>query len=360
MSINLSELSIKPIEVSQTIPSYWYTEPSVLEFEFDSIFYTQWIYVGHRNQLLKNGNQLNIKIGNEPVLIIENDLGELKAFYNVCKHRGGPLCLRKGSKSVIQCQYHGWTYTSDGHLRGVPEFDRVELFDKKDFGLTPISVAEFQGLIFVSLAENPSKSFREFSAEIANDIAPIDLSKFSFIERVSYPVKCNWKIYIDNYLEGYHIPHVHPELNKLLDYRTYKTQVSKWHSLQHSNFKETESFYGTAADKAFYYFIYPNCMLNILPGRMQTNRVEPTGANSCIVHFDYFYDLEQYSANRIAQDKAYSESVQKEDEEICEQVQIGLGSKSYSQGRFSVKCEQGVYHFQSLIKQDFLKKLNVV
>ena len=198
------EFSNEPIERAKTIPSDWYTSQDFFQKEINKIFNANWVFATHKNQLELTG-EIRVKIGSEPVIIILNENQEIKAFYDVCKHRGGPLCLRKGTKSVLQCQYHGWTYTSDGHLRGVPEFDRVELFDKKDFGLTPIEIYEFMGLIFVNLNSSESRNDIQIIAdEVIKDIAPIDFSTYRFHKRVSYPINCNWKIYIDNFLEGYH------------------------------------------------------------------------------------------------------------------------------------------------------------
>lgn len=341
----------EPIEQAKTIPSTWYYDSSVFEHEKRTIFEHNWIFVAHKNRITQSSGFLKTMIGDEPILVIEQESGVIKTFIDVCKHRGGPLCLRKGSRSMLQCQYHGWTYTSDGKLRGVPEFDKVELFNKQDFGLTEIETVLFSDLVFVRLKQTEnSNDIQKTLTEIQREIHPIQVENYTFHSRVTYAVACNWKIYIDNYLEGYHIPHVHPELNKILDYRNYKTKLSDWHSLQYSNFKEDASLYGNPDQQAFYYFIYPNCMLNILPGRLQTNSIEPISPESCLVHFDYYYDINQYDDQKIKEDQEFSEFVQKEDEEICEAVQKRLKSSFYNQGRFSVKCEQGVWHFQQLIK----------
>ncbi len=358
----LSDLDIQAIERAFTIPSKWYVDEAFFKWEKQHVFSSNWVYATHRNQLKKNNGSLSLQVGTEPVLIFEHKSGAIKAFINVCRHRGGPLCLRKGSKDVLQCQYHGWTYTSEGELRGVPEFDRVELFDKSDFKLIELPVFEFQGLIFVKASTGSCfNNIHQTFSQIAEDLGNLSVSHFEFSERVSYPIACNWKVYIDNYLEGYHIPHVHPELNKLLDYRTYHTQTFEFHSVQQSGFREGESVYksGSDNDRAFYYFLFPNCMLNILPSRLQVNVVEPVDAQHCIVHFDYFYDRRFYDDARISADKEYADFVQKEDQEICEQVQRGLGSSTYNQGRFSVKQEQGVYHFQTLLKKNFKHLLDL-
>ena len=167
-----------------------------------------------------------------------------------------------------------------------------------------------------------------------------------------YSVACDWKVYVDNFLEGYHLPLVHPELCKTLDVSAYVTETFARHSLQHSPIRERGdgSVYGEG--DAFYYFVFPNVMLNVLPGRLQTNVVVPDGPGRCRVLFDFFYgDVDSPEAQaQIAADLAFSDAVQQEDIEICERVQIGLASRGYDRGRFSVECEAGVHHFQALLK----------
>jgi choline monooxygenase len=352
--IDKKDLRQEPIERASTIPSEWYTNPDFQQIEQQAIFSREWQLACHQSQIPEPGDSWCVTIAGNPVLVIRTPENEIRAFYNVCRHRGGPMAVKKGTTTVLQCQYHGWTYLTDGSLRGVPQFDRVELFDKKDFGLIPVAVAQWQGLIFVCLADEP-RPFELITDGITERFSPTDLSHMKFDERVVYLIECNWKVYVDNYLEGYHIPIVHPELAKLLDYRNYVTETAEWYSLQYSPFakKDGDNPYHAKDGEAYYYFIYPNFMLNILPGRLQTNIVEPVSAGRCRVIFDYFYaDPEQARASgTIADDMAYSDKVQQEDIDICELVQRGLGSKAYDKGRFSVERELGVYHFQSLIKR---------
>jgi choline monooxygenase len=155
---------------------------------------------------------------------------------------------------------------------------------------------------------------------------------------------------VDNYLEGYHLPHVHPGLNRLLDYRSYGTELADWHSLQSSPLDATDNFYGQG--EALYYFVYPNTMLNILPGRLQTNRVVPTGPQTCRVEFDFYYprDLDAAERERQARDQSFSDEIQAEDVQICEEVQLRLASGSYHAGRLNPKRETGVFHFHELLR----------
>ena len=390
--INPIDLEVIPIERSDTIPSAWYHDPQMLLIENAAVFSKEWQLVGHVNQLREPGSSICLAIADNPVIVIHDgtsnhegttahdelanhdgkavrnrtgpaasDFSHIRAFYNVCKHRGGPLSVKHGTRSVLQCQYHGWTYKSDGSLRGVPHFNHVELFDKKDFGLTPIRLSIWQGLIFVNLNEK-SPELSQVLDGIEQRIHPIDLRNMQYHTRTVDEINCNWKVYVDNFLEGYHIPIVHPELAKLLDYSQYVTEISEQYSLQYSPFSDTsaDNPYQAADGEAWYYFVYPNIMLNILPGRLQTNIIEPMGPDKCRVIFDFYYtDLAKAEASGLLEsDRKYSAEIQQEDIEICEQVQKGLRSNAYDKGRFSVERELGVWHFQSKMKKSLSKLMN--
>lgn len=355
------ELRQEPIERASTIPASWYTSPDILQLEREVLFSDFWQLAAHDSQIPEAGDVHHFEAAGNPLMLLRDAGDKVRAFYNVCRHRGGPVDVKKGTSSVLQCRYHGWTYKLDGSLRGVPQFNRVDLFDKKDFGLVPVERQAWQGLHFVRLNEGgPDKPDLENLLDgISNRIAPITLDDYKYCESRCYTVNCNWKVYVDNFLEGYHIPIVHPELAKLLDYRDYVTENARWHTLQHSPFREGENLYRSKDGQAWYYFVFPNIMLNILPNRLQTNVVRPLSAETTEVDFHYFYtDLESPDMQEmIAEDIAYSDKIQQEDIEICELVQRGLGSRAYHKGRFSVQREQGVYHFQSLIKEMFRKVL---
>lgn len=353
-------LQIVPLERSETIPSSWYTDARYHAFDQKAVFGKTWQYIGHETRLSKAGDYLSLQIAGHPVVVVRDKDGTLRGFYNVCRHRGGPLVMDGcGHTNMLQCKYHGWTYRLDGSLRGVPRFDRVDLFDKRDYGLVPVHVATWQGLIFVHLDENPTVLLDEVLDGIEARVAPIRLENKIFHQRVTYEVDCNWKVYVDNYLEGYHIPLVHPDLCNLLDYRAYITETHRYYSLQYSPFRSEDNLYQASDGEAFYYFVFPNIMLNILPGRLQMNAVLPLSSDRTQVLFDYYYDdvISKQALQTINDDLTFSDQVQHEDMEICEHVQRGLASRAYDQGRFSVECEAGVYHFQSLLKDTYRRAL---
>jgi choline monooxygenase len=349
-----ADLAPVPVERSETIPSLWYTDPRFHVLDQEAVFAATWQGVGHESMLDRPGSYFLATVAGDPVIVLRDRDGAIRAFYNVCRHRGGPLATEpSGCVNALTCRYHGWTYLLDGSLRGVPQFDRTELFDKRDFGLIPLRVETWEGFVFVAVS--PEEEVGRVLDGIAERIAPNRLTTKRLVRRLDYPVGANWKVYVDNFLEGYHIPHVHPELNRSLDYLSYRTELHPRYNLQHSPLKADNLYTGTGGGEAFYYWIYPNFMLNVLPHRVQVNLVTPEGPDACRVTFWYYYDRpdDPGQAARIEADVAYSDTVQREDREICERVQQGLRSRAYDRGRFSVEMESGVYQFQQLLKASY-------
>jgi len=348
------DLAIQPLEQAETIPASWYTDPRFHELDKEAIFSASWQQIGHLSKVQNSGDQLVANVAGNPIIAVRGQDGVVRAFYNVCRHRGGPLAMEDCSSRVLQCKYHGWTYLLDGSLRGTPKFDRTELFDRKDYGLVPVPFDTWEGLIFVNLTgEGPS--LQELMNGIRQRISPISVAGRKFARRVVYSVNANWKVYVDNYLEGYHLPFVHPELCNLLDYQNYVTETFQYYSLQHSPIQKKDNLYGSSDGPAYYFFVWPNFMLNILPGRLQTNIVIPSAHDKCTIIFDYYYDdvTSSKAQEMIEADIQYSDKIQNEDAEICEHVQRGLQSRAYHKGRFSPEMENGVYHFQTLLKQAY-------
>lgn len=352
--INSSDFEIHPIEVSETFPSLWNTDQEFHDLDLNAIILNSWQYAGHISELNEIGDYVVIEIANRSVVITRSSEKSVKAFYNICKHRGGPLVEKNGNQSRFKCMYHGWTYSLEGELKGTPEFDGVKAFDKCDYGLTEISLEIWQGLIFIHLGE-AHESISTKLTGIEERISPIQLSKLSLATQTVDTIKCNWKLYVENYMEGYHLPHVHPGLSKLLDYKSYKTEIFPNYSLQFSPFKDGDNIYSASDGEAYYYFIFPNIMLNILPGRLQVNRINPLDSGKCNVHFDYFYENPNSSTGKLMlqEDLSFSTEIQNEDIDICERVQKNLASGVYKSGRFSVKRELGVYDFQTHVKRAY-------
>lgn len=347
---NFAWTTSQTLEQAETLPAELYTSAEVYAREQRVVFANSWQLVAHVEQLAAPGDHVVAEVADVPLILVRGDDGELRALHNVCRHRAGPLatCDGRGAKA-LRCQYHGWTYTLSGQLRSAHEMNGAEDFDTNSICLPQAHLSVWRGLVFVSIDKAPALS--EVLAGIDERLGNSGFGHYKRHQHVSYSIAANWKTYVDNFLEGYHLPHIHPGLSKLLDYRSYQTETAPWYSLQSSPLDRVANFYGSG--EALYYFVYPNTMLNILPGRLQTNRIVPLAPDQCRVDFDFYYpdSDDEKELERRAQDLAFSDEVQVEDIVICERVQRGLASGSYHAGRISPKRESGVHHFHELIRR---------
>ncbi len=347
MTAHDDNLQARPLDQANALAARFYTDPAVLELEQRQVFSCSWQLAAHTGELASPGDHVVTEVASVPILMVRDKDNKLRAFHNVCRHRAGPLATCNGrGAGVLRCRYHGWTYSLDGQLRAAPEMAEARDFDVGSIRLPEVRVHAWHGLVFVALSESAPEFDAVFDG-VAARIEPVDIGRMSFQRRIEYVVECNWKVYVDNFLEGYHLPHVHPGLSKILDYRAYVTELSDWYSLQHSPMRDGEEIYG--AGDAWYFFVYPNTMLNVMPGRLQTNRVIPLGLNRCRVDFDYYYSAD--GAARSERDQSFSDEIQREDIAICEAVQRGLVSGSHVAGRLCPRREAGVWHFQNLLRE---------
>jgi len=337
----------------KTIPSSWYSDKKILKIEKENIFSKSWHLLGSIDQIPNEGDYLIKTINEQPIVIIKDKVGKVNTFYNVCQHRGCVLLEKDGNSKQIKCGYHGWVYELNGKLKAARGFDKEDLNFEK-LNLKSIEHYIWMNQIFVKL-QSDCNNLPKILEEIETIISPIKFDNYLFHFRKSYKIKCNWKVYMDNYLEGFHIPLVHPKLNSVIDYKSYSTKIFDNFSLQWCHINAESSPYKKTdnASKAYYFTLFPNILFNIAPGRLQTNIIEPINASSCNVYFDYYFENEE-DLESIQEDIFFSEEIQNEDIDICERIQTGLESDGFDQGVFSKKYETGVSHFQSYIE----KKIN--
>ena len=347
------------LENASTIPAAWYLDPRVAELERERVFGGNWIAVGSTDQVSEPGRFFTVELAGEPLVIVRGADLELRAFFNVCRHHAAAVAtLPCGTAQHLRCPYHGWTYGLDGTLKGAPEFAGVCNFDRAANGLVPLRVATWEHFVFVTLNEN-APALEHFLGDLPDRIAPLGLHNIHFFERRIYTLRCNWKVYVDNYLDGgYHVPHLHKGLNSVLDYKEYTIENGPHYCLQSSPMvsnKEHASFAATrTGDRAWYYWIYPNFMINIYEGVMDTNLVLPIAPDACLVQFDFFFtDVSESRRDYNSESIAVSDRVQEEDVDICESVQRGLRSRAYGAGRLSVRREAGEHLFHRLLASDF-------
>jgi choline monooxygenase len=349
------------LEEAYTIPAPWYLDSRVEQVEREQVFGRNWIAVGRLDQVAAEGQFFTVEIAGEPLVIVRGADGELRGFFNVCRHHAAAVAnVPCGSVQHLRCPYHGWTYGLDGALKGAPEFAGVCNFDRAANGLVPVRVAAWEQFVFVSL-DPQAPALEAFLGDLPARVGPLAIGKLQFFARKTYTLACNWKVYVDNYLDGgYHVPHLHKGLNSVLDYKEYTIENSERYSLQSSpmvSSQEHESFAATrTGDRAYYYWLYPNFMINIYQGVMDTNLVLPLGPDRCMVQFDFFFaDVSDGTREANAESMAVSERIQDEDVDICESVQRGLRSRAYEAGRLSVRRECGEHLFHRLLAGDLRK-----
>jgi len=348
------ELAAQPPGRATSLPARFYGEPAMVALDRRLVFDRSWQLVVHACQLRDAGDHVVADLAGLPVIAVRGGDGEIRVLHNVCRHRAGPIAQCDGlAAKSLRCRYHGWTYGLDGVLKSAPEMGTAEGFDVASIRLPQLQVRTWQGLVFACSGDDPPP-FEELVAGIEARLgADRGLAAYGHHQRTGYDIACNWKVYVDNYLEGYHLPHVHPALNRILDYRSYVTEVAGLHSLQWSPLESDGALYGNG--DALYYWLWPNTMLNILPGRLQTNRIVPLGVDRCRVEFDFYYPLDESSAARARReaDLGFSDEVQHEDLRICEDVQRGLASGSYVPGRLNPLRETAVLHFHELLRSAY-------
>ena len=348
-----------PLEKASTIPGGWYWDSEIDRLESRSLFRKCWLAVGRTDQVAEPGSFFTVEIAGESILVVRDKENTLRAFSNICRHRAARVtCKEHGKASFFQCRYHGWTYDLTGRLKGAPEFDGVVDFEREKNGLPAWSVETWGPLVFVHGGENPSP-LSELTGPLNEQTRGLGLEKMQFARRTVYDLKCNWKIFVDNYLDGgYHVNTLHPSLGGVINYKEYRTEIHGKSSVQISPLRARDVHIGDisvsavrSGDAAYYWWLHPNLMLNIYEGLMDTNIVFPMGPDRCRVVFDYYFsDANSPEKSRFIDDSiAVAHQVQLEDVDICEEVQHNLMSETYQTGRFSVRREAGGYHFHRLL-----------
>jgi len=336
---------------ASTLPSSLYSDPEVLGAETRNVFARTWQLIGRADQIARVGQYFTTTVAGEPVLIVRGKDDVVRALSNVCRHRAGPVAAGSGVKPVLQCGYHGWTYGLDGSLHATPEFEGVECFDRSEVALPRFRIELWANLLFVNL-DPAAPSLLEVLGDIVSRTAGRDFGAYQFAARKDWELNCNWKVYVDNYLEGYHIPIVHPSLFRELDYANYKTETGRYHSIQHAPIRRADRIRvqpQSEGPEAQYFWLFPNLMINVYPDNFSTNIIVPLGHQRTLTLFEWYFADPDTRKSEIEETIRFSDEIQLEDVAICEAVQRGLQSTTYSAGRFSVQRENGVHHFHRLM-----------
>ena len=349
-----------PLERASTIPASWYLNPDLFALERRTVFARSWQVVGRADQVASPGQFLSAETAaGEPIVVVRDADGTLRAFFNVCRHHAAAVVTApEGSAQTLRCPYHGWTYGLDGALKGTPDFAGVCDFDRSANGLAPARVELWEGFVLVAVDPGAPPLTEALGADLIERVAPLGLGTLHWMERRHYLLDCNWKVFVDNYLDGgYHVPHLHKGLDSVLDYATYTIENGARFCLQSSPLvtegAETQTGAVRRGDRAYYFWIYPNFMINCYGSAMDTNLVVPRGVDRTEVLFDFFFaDVSPAAlpSNRASVDVA--DRIQDEDVAICVSVQRGLQSRAYTAGRLSVRREAGEHLFHRLLHGD--------
>ncbi|MGE0453538.1 MAG: aromatic ring-hydroxylating dioxygenase subunit alpha [Vicinamibacteria bacterium] len=354
-----------PLGRASTLPAPLYRDADVAELERRAVFARSWQPIARLEQLAAPGAFVTAEVAGEPVVAVRGQDAVLRAFLNVCRHHAAAVASEPcGVCSVLRCPYHGWTYGLDGALKGTPDFDGVQGFDRSAYGLAPVEVAAWEGLV-LARASADGPSWAEQLASAAALAPRLGLGRMRFFERRSYELRCNWKVFVDNYLDGgYHVPFLHRGLDSVLDYARYQIENGERHCLQTSPLRaegaEAETGAVRRGPRADYLWLYPNLMINVYGGALDTNLVLPLAVDRTRVVFDfYFEDVGEGARERNQESVRVAERIQQEDVAICEAVQRGLGSRAYLTGRLSVRREGGMHLFHRLLAADLRRELGL-
>jgi choline monooxygenase len=344
-----------------TLPAPLYTDPDIFSAEKAEIFSRTWQVIGNTRQVENPGDYFTAELMGEPLLMVRGADGKLRGFYNVCRHRAGPPAEGCGSRKLFRCGYHGWTYGLDGALISATETEGMQGFRTEDFALLPVRTEEWFGFIFVNL-DREARPLRESLGELPKQAEKFHFAGMKMFERRTYDMKCNWKTYVDNYLEGYHLPSVHPGLNRELDFNGYAVEPYERHVRQFSPIRgaqpgdTTPRRYQEAGEDLTtdYFWIFPNWMLNCYPDNVSLNIVLPLEPERSLAIFEWYLPEKDHSSPAANASVEFSDQIQIEDVGICEIVQKNLRSRSYSRGRFSVTQEKGVHAFHRMYADTML------
>jgi len=354
------------LDHAYTIPASWYVDHELYLLESKTVFPNTWQPAARLDQLRTAGSYVTTDIAGEPVVIVRGADDVLRAFFNVCRHHAAAVMTEPvGIAAQLRCPYHGWTYSLSGELKGTPDFAGVCNFDRSSNGLLPVAVAEWENWAFVKLNSDTPSLNNFLGQELRDQITPLRLQNLHWQERRLYSFDCNWKVFVDNYLDGgYHVPYLHKGLDSVLDYSKYMIENGKHHCLQWSPLvsagAETQTGAVRKGDRALYYWIYPNFMINWYEGVLDTNYVVPRGVDQTEVVFDFYFpdvvSAEARQRNLASID--VGQRIQDEDVAICKSVQRGLSSRAYQAGRLSVRREAGEHLFHRLLHSDLKQGLD--
>jgi choline monooxygenase len=347
--------AVSAVEV-RTLPWSWYTDPAVLQLERERIFRRSWQYVGHAGDVPEPGSFAATRVGDVPVVLVRDREDELRAFLNVCRHRGSLVCEGTGRRETLQCPYHAWTYGLDGRLITAPRGNREGGIAKEELGLVPLRLETWGPLLFANphADADPLEDFLDGVPERIAD-AGLDLDALRFLQRSESEVACNWKIAAENFLECYHCPTAHPGFSAVMNVSpdAYRLEASAGRMTQHGPPRaEPRGAYDPTGEveRGQFHLLFPGTVVNVMPGRpnFSIGPIVPRGVETTYRFLDYFV-AEDADEAWIEESLAFDAQVGAEDRMLVERVQEGMRSGLLEAGRLLPESEKLIAHFQGLV-----------
>ena len=335
-----------PNALRWSVPARWYCDPDIYRLEQDRIFAREWTLIGFSPQMPNPGDTLARDVAGRPVFAMRGRDGGLRAFLNICRHRAARLVPEgAGHCDVLRCPYHGWLYDAEGRLRATPEFGDDSGLDRDRLGLVPVKVAEWRGLVFVALNEE-APAIEEGLGDLVRVAERFPLERFRWEDRTVYRLDFNWKNYIDNYMEGYHIPYLHPGLNRETDAKAYTVTPQDRICVHRAPTRSGATYDG------LWLWRWPDITIGIYGDGLNITRIVPLGPAEMALEIDFFFLPDPGADERDRRRKMqWTREVVEEDFAICRDVQRNLASGCYESGPLSPRHENGVAYFHDLVRR---------
>ena len=337
-----------------TLPREYFVSEEVYRLEHERVFGRSWLLAGHVSQLDRPGAYFVHSLGRESVLVVRDGNGAVRAFHNHCRHRGTRLCAEPAGTlgAAIQCPYHAWTYGLDGALRAAPNMTGVAGFDRADYPLHPVALADWQGFLFLNLSPDP-QPFAEALPALVGKFEPWRLPELRSAHQTVYEVEANWKLFFHNYSECYHCPNVHPHLNKLTPYRQTENDLDEGPVLGGpmwmTNPEGSMTMHGGRCappfpdlspeqrGRVYYYVLFPSAFLSLHPDYVLLHRAQPLALDRTRILCDWLFHPDAIAAPGFDPQPAidFWDLTNRQDWELCANAYKGVVSRAWDPGPYS-------------------------
>jgi Rieske 2Fe-2S family protein len=350
--------------IQYTLPRQYFVSEKLFREELEHIFCRHWICVGREDQIINPGDYFVQEVDTESVIILRDDKGAIRAFHNVCRHRGTRLCLKGQGhlNKTIQCPYHAWTYALNGNLIGVPGMsDMKDHFSKEEFPLHNVAVEIWEGFLFINMAPDP-EPFQDIFGSVVDRFQAWHIPRLKSAHRIEYDVKANWKLIVENYNECYHCPLIHPELNRVAPadsgdnelvtgmavggYMTFREEMETM-SLTGRSHMPVGEVDGDDLNRAYFYTLFPNLLLSLHPDYVMFHTLWPQGVDRTLVVCEWLFAPEVmaqpgFDPRDVVE---FWDRTNRQDWFACEISQLGVGSRAYTPGPY--------YHWHEQLLAEF-------